>query len=277
MEIQQVMQADAGKYSNRDDLYTVLKHYSDWLERALAARCDSPAETYVETLCRECGQPTMHIGTICYTCAHKSDARRDQPAEEKEVMNFGTPVQLEQRETAAVAPPPVSEAGGDMHTNPENVHTSGATCIDPVPLPEPDCGSILVGRKEVSLGHSDEAMIKYAERVAAPLRDEINVLQHKLRGSAVLMDLVERLRQESVEAERERDEARRDAERYRWLRDQGHKGGGDFYFRATGQVPRDKLDEAIDSAMVDDKHTTVAEDVAALRKISDSIGGKDGE
>lgn len=42
---------------------------------------------------------------------------------------------------------------------------------------------------------------------------------------------------------------RADALRYRWIRDQGHKGGGDFYFRATGQIPRDALDAAIDAAM----------------------------
>jgi hypothetical protein len=38
MEIQRAMRSDAEKYSDRGDLYTALKHYSDWLERALAAQ-----------------------------------------------------------------------------------------------------------------------------------------------------------------------------------------------------------------------------------------------
>lgn len=51
-----------------------------------------------------------------------------------------------------------------------------------------------------------------------------------------------------VSARAEVERLREDAERYRWLRDQGHKGGGNFYFRATGEVGRDGLDAAIDAA-----------------------------
>ena len=39
---------------------------------------------------------------------------------------------------------------------------------------------------------------------------------------------------------------RADAERYRWIKAQGHKGP--FYFSKTGQVDRDELDAAIDAA-----------------------------
>ena len=54
---------------------------------------------------------------------------------------------------------------------------------------------------------------------------------------------------EAAEVER----LRADAERYQWLRDQGHKGGGNFYFRATGEVSRDGLDAAIDAALKETK------------------------
>ncbi|MEK9809348.1 MAG: hypothetical protein VW362_02795 [Candidatus Nanopelagicales bacterium] len=54
---------------------------------------------------------------------------------------------------------------------------------------------------------------------------------------------------EVIALQRELAEARRDQARYRWLKAQGHKGGGDFYFRAIGQVSQDNLDAAIDAAM----------------------------
>lgn len=39
------------------------------------------------------------------------------------------------------------------------------------PLPEPDLGSILVGRETIALGHSDEAMRAYGEACAAAERE----------------------------------------------------------------------------------------------------------
>ena len=36
-----------------------------------AALTREQREGYDAVLCRECGQPTMHVGTLCYACAHK--------------------------------------------------------------------------------------------------------------------------------------------------------------------------------------------------------------
>lgn len=52
----------------------------------------------------------------------------------------------------------------------------------PMPMPEPDRGTILVGREEVSLGHSDEAMRAYADARCATLQAERDALAEKVRA-----------------------------------------------------------------------------------------------
>lgn len=80
--------------------------------------------------------------------------------------------------------------------------------------------------------------------VSTSLRARIEHLVSSYYASPVLVDELCRV---MTDLAKSNDTA--DAERYRWLKKQGHAGGGDFYFRATGQVPHDKLDEAIDAAM----------------------------
>lgn len=113
------------------------------------------------------------------------------------------------------------------------------TTTHDVPMPEPDCGTIRVGYKDISLGYSEEAMRAYADarcaqessalislladiRAAAgdptgkldwpglvehvaKLQAELHVCNHKLKGMDVLSELVDGLRRECVQAEAERD------------------------------------------------------------------------
>jgi hypothetical protein len=55
------------------------------------------------------------------------------------------------------------------------------TATEEVPMPEPDRGTILVGREEVSLGHSDEAMRAYAGARCAELEAVIHERNKSLR------------------------------------------------------------------------------------------------
>jgi hypothetical protein len=162
---------------------------------------------------------------------------------------------------------------------------------EPVPLPEPEVnGTVTHATLQICytapvhytaaqmLTHREE----YAETVAAPLRE---------RNQRAELALVEALKSEqaaiyrAVTAERERGKARASRDFYqrrcnmlqaeqRRMRDPERTLVCDIL--ANGQLlpdPHGKRYGDIDSAMGDSK-TTVAEDVEALRKISDSIGGK---
>lgn len=41
-----------------------------------APKPEPPTNDATETLCRSCGQPTMHIGTTCYACSHQPEVPR---------------------------------------------------------------------------------------------------------------------------------------------------------------------------------------------------------
>jgi hypothetical protein len=132
--------ADIHISDHRPGLWAKMADVAEKL-RALAECLPTDPQAYTPTRCRECGEPTMHVGTLCYACAHKT-------AKEEEVM------QIEPGNsgyTPPVAPPPSDVGGGGQ-----------------VPLPHPDCGSISIGRRVFKLGHSDEAMLIFATaRVAA--------------------------------------------------------------------------------------------------------------
>ena len=46
-------------------------HCAVTIRAIVAALTREQREGYDAVLCRECGQPTMHVGTLCYACAHK--------------------------------------------------------------------------------------------------------------------------------------------------------------------------------------------------------------
>ncbi len=114
-----------------------------------------------------------------------------------------------------VAPPPVEMAGGNhlcalgrfpswrdcpehsgnMHKNPGKVDMTDKTCkekaekltiesggitVQSVPLPEPDLGSIRVGREDICLGHSDEAMRAYGDERERAALARVAELEAKL-------------------------------------------------------------------------------------------------
>lgn len=97
---------------------------------------------------------------------------------------------------------------------------------------------------------------EYAETVAAPLREQARCWQGVAEGEVELRQLAN---EEIADLKRERDEARRDAERYRWLR---KFSANSAPMPATIPVLLwagryhdswlHKLDAAIDSAMGDD-------------------------
>lgn len=150
--------------------------------------------------------------------------------------------------------------------------TAHAGSGEPVPLPEP-FGWLVADRAvgfrfsrdepipEVTRAYlsgpvfSPSAVREYAETVAAPLRERLKAMEDDSRSTEIVYDLAVRLQT----AERERDEARRDAERYRWLR---KFSANSAPMPATipvlvwaGQYHSSwlhKLDAAIDSAMGDD-------------------------
>lgn len=85
-------------------------------------------------------------------------------------------------EPRPVAPPPVEMAGGD-HANSEEANMREK---ESVPLPEPDLGSIRVGREDICLGHSDEAMRAYGdERERAALHPILQQIGHEQYARAV--------------------------------------------------------------------------------------------
>lgn len=194
----------------------------------------------------------------------------------------------------------------DMHTNPENLHTSGETCIDQVPLPEPFAWYILVREKddgyyvddlddaqaiddmtnhaaEETPMFSDDQLHAHREEYAAArvaaetaaLRAELDALRLKTRcamgvgdGSGRLFvygdyDSIKAAQRTVLRAEalqRERDEARaeaerlrKDAERYRLLRSAPRHA---FVTRCVGGalIPRyegDALDRLTDAILAD--------------------------
>lgn len=71
-------------------------------------------------------------------------------------------------------------------------------------VPMPDCGTILVGREEVSLGHSDEAMRAYADARCAKLQEAANIWRSTADGIAALCA---QANEEIDELKTERDEA----------------------------------------------------------------------
>jgi hypothetical protein len=148
--------------------------------RSLADRLPTDPQACAPTLCRECGQPTMHVGTLCYACAHKT-------AEKEEVM------QIEPGNsgyTPPVAPPPSDVGGGDQvplpgrPAVPTNIHRSTLT--------RPGDWTI----------QEAVAIRAYAAaRVAAVSRQWAEAIERSADDCAVL-------RQHAETAERERDEAR---------------------------------------------------------------------
>lgn len=204
----------------------------------------------------------------------------------------------------------------DMHTNPEKVHTFGATCIDQVPLPEPhgyiDVQGLATEKNSTNFqllleAHragkprwSDYVTLiytadqlrthreEYAETVAAPLR---NTLEVSRRENYMLRREAAHWVNRAETAERERDEARAKitdiADHLRIIyaavpslpiTQETMDAATDVLhaFCLMLGIQRIRLPDespAIDSAMGDSK-TTVAEDVAALRKIVDGIEGR---
>lgn len=113
---------------------------------------------------------------------------------------------------------------------------------------ESDCATSLYTADQLRT-HREE----YAETVAAPLRDRVAELE---QSRAHLGRLADETLERALTAERERDEARRDAERYRWLRGAPLESPSRpccYSARNDGFWPlgREDLDAAIDSAMVD--------------------------
>ena len=121
---------------------------------------------------------------------------------------------------------------------------------DTVELPKPDNGSIMVGREEVCLGHSDEAMREYAAQVAATENYGLLSLLFDIRKAAG--DPTGKLMQGELVAHIAA--LRADAERYRWLkphfRVMSPDMGGQHRYSPTGPVARMRgptLDTAIDT------------------------------
>lgn len=206
------------------------------------------------------------------------------------------------RTLAAKAEPPASEAGGEQANNhlcEIGLSPSWRECpihsgeqAGEVPMPEP-AGKVWEGGRLLS-GYTADQMRAYAESVAAPLEERVLQLLRDLsdtRAAAIegvqqIYGDAKKLKARAEAAEREPDEARRDAARLDWMAHHGaslrhdNDSSDQGWFLVspvhTGIASVDNRERfptaraAIDAAMP----TTVAEDVAAMRKIVDNIEGK---
>ncbi len=172
--------------------------------------------------------PNAAKPTRTFTDAVATEGCKVSISVKEEVMQIGTPVQLEQRESAAVAPPPESEAGGDSTVTPTG---SGVELPEPAVLAEhrfhwPEIQQI-TGYTADQLRAYADARVVAATKALKDWRFEVcerlglscaagaewspdQIWQH-------VTDVEIALNQRAESAERERDALRKQDCRFEWL------------------------------------------------------------
>jgi hypothetical protein len=153
-----------------------------------------------------------------------------------------------------VAPPPSDVGGGEKPNIPAAECSKSGETLTRVPLPEPDMPVYDLRGTPVH-AHSTDQLLAHREeyaaaRVASVSRQWAEAIERSADDCAVLRQRAETADRERDEARAEAERMRRDAGRYRWIRDRANFGEA---FDLISRKGPNVWDETIDAAILADR------------------------